>query len=104
MEPNTYLWIQARNGVVTQVEALNLFKSAYRLSQPEGPLTHWHIKMFMPSEAEVHRRDGHAILISYNDEPDAAGDLVANYIMWRRYGNEGQPSNLPIPREHQERY
>lgn len=98
-----YRWIQTRNGCRTQLETLTTFKNAYRLAQPEGPLTHWHVKMFMPSQTEVHS-DSTPVLISYADRRDAAGDLVANYIQWVPIGDELIPKRLPVPREHEGHY
>jgi hypothetical protein len=100
---NMYRWIQTRNGCKTNVETLATFRNAYRLAQPEGPLTHWHIKMFMPAEAEAHR-DSTPILISYADRGDASGDYVANYIQWMPIGDEPVPEQLPVPAEHKGKY
>jgi hypothetical protein len=100
---NMYRWIQTRNGCKTNVETLVTFRNAYRLAQPEGPLTHWHIKMFMPAEAEL-REPSTTILISYADRRDAAGDYVANYIQWIRGDDEPVPEQLPVPAEHKGKY
>ena len=99
---NMYRWIQTRNGCRTQTETLHSFKNAYRLAQPEGPLTHWHIKMFMPAVAEVDSTK--PVLISYSDRRDASGDLVANYIQLLHEGDEPIATELPVPREHQGKY